>query len=354
MDSRLQTKQYKVLASTPEKRLCYSKGKIWLEDADHIRTRVNIHLPFLSGFRLAERLLRLIPRLGFTICDEFYFTAHGWLFHVDGTDMKAYGIYQFRPGMKDPLTVCKQKSERQEAVYWGEYWQNPAREQVKIVKFDGNQVTTVCTLSGIKHIHTVVWDQFRNCFWIATGDSDAESGIYRASRTFDSLETVFSGQQIYRTCALFPVEKGIVYATDSPLCSNSLFFSEIKQGQLSEPVAVASMPGPCIFSQEFRGSYYFSTSVEPNPDQPFIKYYLSRRISPGNSDKQSHVICMTEDLKTREIFSAEKDIHSMVFFQLGNIQLSYDAMDDALAAYCISLKKYDGQTVYLTAQEKEC
>ena len=352
MESRLQIKQYKVLASTPEKRLCYSKGRIWLEGANHVRTDVHARLSVLSGCRLAERFLRLTPRLGFTIYGEFYFTAHGWLYHVDEKAGEAREVHQFRPGMKDPLTFCKQQSGGQEAVYWGEYWQNPAREPVNVFKFDGSQVTTVCTFSGIKHIHAVVWDQYRDCFWITTGDSDAESRICRASAAFDSLETVFSGQQIYRTCALFPVEKGLIYATDSPLGSNSLLFSEIKQDRFSEPAAAAAMPGPCIFSQEFRGDFYFSTSVEPNPDQPFIRYYLSRRISPGNTDKKSHVIRVTKDLETSEIFRAEKDIHSMVFFQLGNIQLSYDAMDDALAAYCISLKKHDGQTVYLTAPEK--
>ncbi len=349
MDHQLQTKQYKVLASTPEKRLCYSKGRIWLEDADHVHTRINVHLSPLTRCRLAERFLRLTPRLGFAICGEFYFTAHGWLYHVDEKKLEAHGIYQFRPGMKDPLTICKQQAGLREVVYWGEYWQNPAREQVNVVQFDGSLVTKVCTLSGIKHIHTIAWDQYRDCFWIATGDSDAESGIYRASGSFDSVETVFSGQQKYRTCALFPVEKGIIYATDSPLRSNSLMFSEIKQDRFLEPIVLAPMPGPCIFSQEFRGNYYFSTSVEPNPDQPAIKYYLSRKISPGNTDKKSHVIRVTKDLEIKELFNAEKDIHSMVFFQLGNIQLSYDYVDDELTAYCISLKKYDGKTVYLTA-----
>ena len=224
---------------------------------------------------------------------------------------------------------------------------------MNIFQFDGRLVTKVCSVSGIKHIHTIAWDQYRDCFWIATGDSDTETKIFKASHSFENLEIVFSGQQKYRTCALFPVENGILYATDSPLCSNTLLFSEAKQDQLSEPAVIAPMPGPCIFSQEFRGNFYFSTSVEPNPNQPKIRYWLSSKISPGNIDNHSHVICVTRDLEVSEIFGAVKDIHNMSFFQFGNIQLTYDAYADSLGAYCTSLKKYDGKTVYLPVPGKQ-
>ena len=352
MESVFHTNQYKVLASTHEKRLCYSKGRMWLEDANHNLKRVRVNLSKLSGCRLAERFLRLTPRIGFTICGEFFFSLHGRLLHVDESNMEAHEVYQFRPGMNNPLTVCKRQQNRRETVYWGEYWQNPAHEEVNVLRFDGKSVAKACSISGIKHIHQVVWDHYRDCFWITTGDSDEESRIYRASSQFDNLEIVFSGRQIYRTCALFPTEKGILYATDSPLHANSLMFSEEHQDKFTEPVIIAPMPGPCIFSQEFRGSYYFSTSVEPNPNQSTIGYWLSRRISPGNKDNHSHVICATRDLETSEIFDAVKDIHNMVLFQFGNIQMSYDAYADALAAYCTSLKKYDGKTLYLSVSGK--
>ena len=349
MEKHFPTNQYKVLASTHEKRLCYSNGRMWMEDINHIIAKIKINMSVLSRCRLAERFLRLTPRIGFTVSGEFFFSLHGWLFHVDENSMQAHEVYQFRPGMNNPLTICKRQWSQQEVVYWGEYWDNPTREQVNIFQFDGELVTEVCSISGIKHIHTIAWDQYRDCFWITTGDSDSESCIYRASESFDDIEMVFSGQQKYRTCALFPVENGIIYATDSPLCPNALLFSEVRQNQVLEPVTIAPMPGPCIFNQEFGGNFYFSTSVEPNPDQPKIRYWLSSKISPGNTDDNSHVICVTRNLEVSEIFTAAKDIHNMSFFQFGNIQLSYDAYADALAAYCTSLKKYDGKTVYLSA-----
>lgn len=353
MASHFLTKQYKVLASTHEKRLCYSKGQIWLEDAAHNKIKVKANLPKLAGYRLAERVLRLTPRLGFSLGEELFFSLHGGLFHVDEGNMEAHEVYQFRPGMNNPLTVCKRKQGEKEVVYWGEYWENPNHESVSVFKFDGNLITKVCTLSGIKHIHSIVWDRYRDCFWITTGDSDNESGIYRTSESFDCLEAVFSGRQTYRTCSLFPMEKGLLYATDSPLCSNSLLFSAEQHNRFLEPIIISSMPGPCIFSQEFREQIFFSTSVEPNPSQSTIKYWVSRKISPGNTDNRSHVICVTRDLEAREIFDGVKDIHNMFFFQYGNIQLSYDAYADALAGYCISLRKYDGQTIYLsTTSEK--
>ncbi len=348
MESQLRINYYKVLASTHEERLCYSKGRMWLEDRNQKCTKVNVKLSALSKFRLAERILRLTPRLGFTINGEFYFSMHGSLLHINKSKMTVHTVYQFRSGMNNPLMICKRKQDQKEYVYWGEYWSNPTHDKVKVIRFDGNVVAEVCSISGIKHVHSIIWDQYRDCFWITTGDSDEESKILKASESFDCLETVFSGQQIYRTCALFPVENGIIYATDSPLSSNSLLFSGIKKDQFLEPVFVTTMPGPCIFSLKYHDNFYFSTSVEPNPNQFFIKYWLSRRISPGNTDKKSHVICVTKDFEKTELFCADKDIHNMFFFQFGNIQLSYDACADAMAAYCTSLKKYDGRTIYLS------
>ena len=348
MGNRFYTDRYKVLASTHLKRLCYSNGQIWIEDENHKKNRVKIRLSKLSQYRLAERILRLTPRVGFTVHDVFYFSLRGCLFRVNEKSMEAQVVYRFRPNMNNPLSICKCQWDQQENIYWGEYWPNPNHEQVSIFAFDGNQVTKVCTLLDIKHVHTIVWDQYRECFWITTGDTDTESRIYRASRTFDELTIVFSGQQKYRTCVLFPMEQGLLYATDSPVSPNELLFSRFHQNQFLEPVVIKSMPGPCIYGQEFHGLFCFSTSVESNPNQHVIKYWLSWKIGPGNVDRQSHVICVTHDLKTSEVFSAKKDIHNMAILGFGNIQLTYDAYTDALACYCSSLKKYDGQSVLLT------
>lgn len=341
------TVQYKVLASTYENRLCYAKGHLWMEDAYHNKNDIESSLSILSKCRIIERALRLTPRVGFTLKNEFYFTLHGYLFHVDQSKMKAVPVYQFRVGMNNPLTICKCKLNQHEAAYWGEYWPNQNQEEVSVFSFDGDSVTKVCSLSGIKHVHTIAWDQYRECFWIATGDDDDESRIYKASRDFDCLEIAFSGKQIYRTCALFPLENGLLYATDSPISSNSLLFSKSILNELMEPVVISAIPGPCIFSQEFDEKYYFSTSVESNPNQNIVKYWLSRKIGPGNMDKRSYVICVDKDLQIKELFHVEKDRYNMATFQFGTIQLTYDAFENSLAAYCTALMKFDGRTIYL-------
>ena len=353
MEKQLQTARYKVLASTKDKRLCYAGGRIWTEDASHAINRVEAGFSKLSRIRLAERVLRLTPRTGFALGGTFYYTTHGWLYRVDEKNRKAQPVFQFRPGMNNPLSVCVCQWDRKEAAYWGEYWINANREEASVFAFDGDAVKKMCTLSGVKHIHTVVWDRYRECFWITTGDSDDESRIYKASRTFDRTECVFMGQQKYRTCALIPTEKGLLYATDSPLCPNSLFFSEEQEGRFLEPAAVAPMPGPCLFCQEIRGNYFFSTSVESNPDQPIVKYWLSWKVGPGNVDRKAYVLRVNQDLQVTEVWSEEKDIHNMAFFHFGSFQLSYDASAGALAAYCTALKKYDGQTLFLSVEGEE-
>ena len=147
---------------------------------------------------------------------------------------------------------------------------------------------------------------------------------------------------------MIPMETGLLYATDSPMCPNSLLFSAEQQGRFTEPTAVAPMPGPCLFCQEIRGQYFFSTSVESNPNQHIVKYWLSWKVGPGNMDRKSYVMRVDQDLRATEVLSGEKDIHNMAFFLFGSFQLCYDAYAGALAAYCTALKKYDGQTLFLS------
>ena len=347
MGKQFNTEKHKILTSTKTKRLCYSKGYFWIEDSKQEKKSVLVSTQKITKYRLFERALRLVPRTGFTLYEEFYFSLRGFLYHVDEVKKEAEPVFQFRKGMNNPLMICKCQWTHKEIVYWGEYWPNPDRDQVSIFAFDGNKVKKVCILSGIKHIHSIVWDKYRCCFWITTGDTDDESRIYRASRTFDNLEVVFMGKQKYRTCALIPMEKGLLYATDSPLCSNSLLFSESEKDCFLEPVEVSPLPGPCIFCQEYHHKYYFSTSVEPNPNQNIISYWMSCKASPGNVDRKSYVLCVDNNLKTQNVFMAKKDIHNMAFFQFGSIQLLNDVYTDSLVGYCVALSKYDGKSVKL-------
>ena len=87
MENRIYIDQCKVLASTYRKRLCYSSGQMWLEDEKH-NNKVKVRLSKLSKYRLAERILRLTPRLGFTLHDELFFSLSGCLFHINEKNWK--------------------------------------------------------------------------------------------------------------------------------------------------------------------------------------------------------------------------------------------------------------------------
>src|SRR5947209_3961439 len=98
-------------------------------------------------------------------------------------------------------------------LYWGEYFDNAARDEVHIYGSDDCGLTWEVAYTfpkrAIRHVHNIVYDQWEHCLWVLTGDDGPECRILRASCDFRQVDTVISGNQQARAVALVPTKDAV-------------------------------------------------------------------------------------------------------------------------------------------------
>lgn len=190
------------------------------------------------------------------------------------------------------------------AVYWGEYFDNAARDEVHIyASTDAGQSWSVAYTfpqGAIRHVHNLVHDPWGNCVWILTGDYGDECRILHATCDFSRVDVVLQGQQQTRAVAAIPTEDGLYFSSDTPLESNFIYRLD-RQGSLSQ---VSSISSSSIYGCRVGARVFFSTMVEPsevNRDR-HVRLYASNGREPG----------------WHPVLAWKKDPFPMGLFQYGN------------------------------------
>lgn len=319
----------KVLAISKTLAFCYKSGCIILRNKNtkELVSKKRIHSRVKSFFIL-ERLMRLEPRVAVALSEEvFLFSDHGKILKYDARDNAVQEIHSFARGMNNPLSFCtREENGKATEIIYGEYIWNQNMDAVSIYKYDLRTWKEVYSFpaNSIKHIHNVFYDCFENCYIIVTGDDDHESAIWKADVEFKNVEKIVGDSQKYRACVVYPTEKGLFYATDTPLEQNWLYFLD-KNNNLHE---VHKMPGPCIYGRVFRDALYLATSVEGDPTLGGWKYRLSNKLGRGVYDRYVHIYRCNKDGVVEHIAKLKKDIFPMWLFQFGNAQ--FPPADDGL------------------------
>ncbi len=189
------------------------------------------------------------------------------------------------------------------AVYWGEYFDNPTREEVHVyASTDGGatwNVSYTFPKGSIRHVHNIVHDPWQNCLWVLTGDYGDECRILRASCDFSRLDTVLQGNQQARAVALVPTEDGLYFSSDTPLESNFIYRLD-RRGKLSQ---LASISSSSIYGCRVGDQILFSTMVEP---------------SQVNRDQNVRIYGGTLSKEWQPLLAWRKDRWPMGLFQYGN------------------------------------
>jgi hypothetical protein len=189
------------------------------------------------------------------------------------------------------------------AVYWGEYFDNSAREEVHVyASTDGGvswNVAYTFPKKAIRHVHNIVYDAWGDCLWILTGDYGNECRILRASCDFRQVDVVLQGNQQARAVAVVPAEDGIYFASDTPLETNFIYRLD-RSGALQKLAGVTSSS---IYGCRVRDGIFFSTMVEP---------------SAVNSDRHVRIYGSRHGEGWRSLLTWRKDLWPMNFFQYGN------------------------------------
>jgi hypothetical protein len=188
-------------------------------------------------------------------------------------------------------------------VFWGEYFDNPARDEVHIYASTDRGATWDVAYTfprgAVRHVHNIVFDEWANCLWVLTGDNGPECRILRASCDFKTVETVLSGNQQARAVALVPTPDGLYFSSDTPLESNHIYRLD-RGGTLAE---VAALSSSSIYGCRVGGRIFFSTMVEP---------------SRANPDRNVRLYGSRDGLGWRDLMQWRKDIWPMSLFQYGN------------------------------------
>ncbi len=123
-----------------------------------------------------------------------------------------------------PLHIAVSPNDQ---VLWGEYFDNPQREEVHIYASIDRGATwdVACTFpkGSIRHVHNIVYDPWENCFWVLTGDNGAECRILRADCDFSRVDAVLSGNQQARAVACVPMADGLYFSSDTPFETNHVY-----------------------------------------------------------------------------------------------------------------------------------
>jgi len=193
-------------------------------------------------------------------------------------------------------------------VFWGEYFDNPTREEVHIyASSDGGftwNIAYTFPKRAIRHVHNIVYDPWGDCLWILTGDYGDECRVLRAACDLSHVETVLQGKQQARAVAAIPTKDAVYFSSDTPLEQNHIYRLD-RQDTLSQLAAISSSS---IYGCRVGENLFFSTMVEP---------------SQANRDRvvRLYGAPIEHPNEWRPLLGWKKDRWPMRFFQYGNASL---------------------------------
>ena len=306
-------------------------------------------LKIASRIRILSRLLRLEPRCAAMIDGDLCLVAFlKRLFVVSIEKQKVEHILSNRQAFGNPLNFCSLRRVGKNEVLWGDYGMNPKLEPINLYKYTvENGIETVYTFpaDSIKHVHNILYDKYRNRFFIFTGDFGDAVGIYVADRDFKEVKPFLTGSETYRAVMGKVLENGLLWATDSVMHDNYVYYYPF-DGELQK---LGALNGSVIYGTEAGGGLVISTTVEPYPSKKSkLLSILDNRKAPGVKSGDVDVLFIDKDLQIHKLAHYKKDIWPMRLCQYGYVsfpQVEDDSMDEIIGNP-MAVKGYDGKEVY--------
>lgn len=199
-----------------------------------------------------------------------------------------------------PLHITAVPSGR---IYWGEYFNNPARAEVHIyASLDRGrtwQIAHTFPAGSIRHVHNIIYDRWGDCLCILTGDKGNECKLLRASIDLSSVEEVLTGNQQARAVAAIPSQEGLYFSTDTPLEKNHVY--RLDRAGSIEPVG--DLASSSIYGCSVADATFFSTMIEP---------------SAVNTSREVQLVGSKNGANWQVLAAWKKDSLPMRYFQYGN------------------------------------
>lgn len=302
-----------------------------------------------------RRLLRTDIRYAIKLDSEYLVLIYkGKLHKIDFTRGILVSSTKVPRGSR-PLNMVHIKGLKgfKPGVYFGEYFSNPRKLTVNIYEYVNDEFNVIYQFGEnlINHIHNLVCDEYRNCVWILAGDFGNGAAIFKATDGFKKVERIVFGSQIYRSCVAFPIKEGLLYATDSQFCQNSIRLLTVQSGKWDSKV-LYHINGSCIYGTMINNDYYFSTAVEAINSGNILRKYLRNKRGPGILKNQTEIVRFCADGRLSKIYTNKKDWLPFLLFQFGNIIFpSGENRSDKLFFTPIATKSNDFSTEILNLRE---
>ncbi len=228
-----------------------------------------------------------------------------------------------------------------DGVGFGDYGPNMARAPASIHLRDEAGRWRVAHTFGagtVEHVHALVPDAAHGCVWILTGDYGTAAGIWRATDDFAHVEPILRGTQLARACVAFPIEGGLLYATDTHLEQNSICRLE-RDGAGWTPRRLGPMPGSCIYGGRVGDVMVFATAVEPGAPTGFAPFdLLDPRIGPGIARRACDLVATRDGATFHRLARAPTDLLPKRLFQFSALVIPEAASTDLLVTYGVGLR----------------
>lgn len=333
--------------------LSYKNGKILYDVCGERAFEVELPLStwkrLCSHFRLAERFLRLTPKCVEKLGENNFLISYaGRVFCLDIETHELKEEHKYCPMMNNPLYFKKVEGVDgfTDGILYGEYPININRNPISIYRrsIEGEWHKVYTFNGNILHIHNIVPDKKRGCLYILTGDEDKESGIWEVRNDFKEVKPIVIGSQKFRSCVAFPTDGGLIYATDSPLESNAIYYLNTEN---KECINLTNLTGACVFGTEKAGIYYFTADVEPDASLPLWRYWTTYKLGKGIKDRKVRVYAGNLDEGFKVFAEFEKDRWPYTAFQFGNVLFPKCEIDGKVLIQPVAVKKYDNNALFL-------
>lgn len=302
----------------------------------------------LSKIRIFNRLFRLEPRTAIVQNDVCLVSFLKKIFVISLKEKKILSIIQVRDGFSNILNICSVSQNNETVFYWGDYGQNDKKEEIFIYRYTIQSGLEECykfPKNTIKHIHNILYDIYRNQFVVFTGDLDEDVGIYIANKDFTEVTPFLVGDESYRAVVGYVLPEGLIWATDSVLKENYLYYYSFENNELK---ILATLGGSVIYGTKVNNGLAFATTVEPYPSKKSkILSLLDNRRAPSVKTNNVDLYFLSKKLILSKLASYSKDFLPMRLFQYGHISFPIyeDENDKTLYYNPVGVRKLDGTIV---------
>ena len=212
-----------------------------------------------------------------------------------------------------------------DGLYFGGYLGNREKKPVNVyrrVGMDDWEIVYTFPQGAINHVHSIVSDPFRQCLWIFTGDFDDSAAIWKVKDKWQNVKRVACNDQKYRSCVVFALPEGLLYATDAPFADDYIY---LMNPQTIEVKELFPIHGSCIYGCQWKDKYVFSSTVEGDGRNTSLwEFYFGRKRGAGIKDNSVHLYIGNLLDGFNEIYVEKKDIMPFYTFQFGVFKFPYE------------------------------